>query len=214
MLTSISLGCTEISRLRPARWVNSVVEQSDYKLIRNLGSGLAGEVWLAEGPSGRVAMRRFRSTAIQGSEDWIADRSHFLQAGRQSLTLRNPRIVSVLDVIDEGADGWVAAEFVPDETLDALLLREKLPVEQTTYLLRLIALTLDFAHRSGVPHGDLKPSNIFVDEKRTVRLTDFAISPRARRNPRGAMDPAWVHPYLSPEHFIAPVSIGARSDQY
>jgi serine/threonine-protein kinase len=159
-------------------------------------------------------MRRFGSTAVQGSEEWIADRSYFLQAGRQSLTLRNPRIVSVLDVIEERANVWVAAEFVQDETLDAVLQREKLSAEQTSYMLRLMALALDYAHASGVPHGDLKPSNIFVGEKRTIRLTDFAISPRARRSPQGAMDPAWVHPYLSPEHFIAPASIGARSDQY
>src|ERR1700733_2813487 len=176
MLTSISLGLYWNIQDKDPPDGKLVLEQSDYKLIRNLGSGLAGEVWLADGPSGRVAMRRFGSTAVQGSEDWLADRSRFLQAGRQSLTLRNPRIVSVLDVIDERANEWIAAEFVQDETLDALLQREKLPVEQISYMLRSIALALDYAHASGVPHGDLKPSNIFVGEKRNVRVTDFAIS--------------------------------------
>jgi len=197
---------------------NAHLSEFDYKLIRQVGSGVTGEVWSADGPAGRVAMRRFVSLSDQGSDDWRAARAHFLQAGRQSLTLRNPRIVSVLDVVDDGKDAWIASDFVEGETLDALLKRERIPAEQASFMLRSIALTLDHAHRSGVPHGDLKPSNIFVGQKRSIRVADFAISPRARRNTDGPNSvtgaDSLVHPYLSPEHFIAPASIGAKSDRY
>jgi serine/threonine protein kinase len=193
------------------------VEQNTdgYKLNRQIGAGLAGPLWSADSPSGeKVAIRRFASAAPQGSEDWLAARGHFLQAARQAATLKQARVAQVLEVIDEGSEAWAVMEFLPGETLAAVIAKERIPPQQANFMLRLMALTLDHAHQSGVVHGDFKPSNIFVGEKRSIRITDFAISPRARRNLRGAMPSAWVHGYLSPEHLLAPATIGPRSDQY
>ena len=191
------------------------VEQSDgYKLIRQVGTGLAGSVWMADGPAGRVAMRRFVSPAPQNGEEWLADRAHFLQAGRQCLAFRHPKVVPVLDVVDDSDDAWIASEFVEDETLESILKHERLSSAQTRPILRSIALVLDQAHRSGIVHGDLKPSNIYMGGKKSVRLADFAISPRARRSPRAELNASWIHPYLTPEHLNAPGTIGPRSDVY
>jgi serine/threonine protein kinase len=189
------------------------VEQSDYKLIRQVGAGVSGAVWMADGPAGRVAMREFASPAAQGSEDWLADRAHFLQAAKQCLTLRNPKVVSVLDVVDDADGAWVASEFVEDETVESLLNHERLSLDQANRILRGAAVALDQAHRSGIVHGDLKPSNIFVGKK-GVRIGDFAISPRARRSPRVEWSSAWIHPWLTPEHLVAPGTIGPRTDVY
>lgn len=189
--------------------------EDGYKLIRQIGTGLAGPLWLADSPSGsRVAIRRFASAAPQGSDEWLAARAHFLQSARQAATLKQPRVARVLEIIDEGSEAWVVSEFLTDEPLSTLLNREKLSPEQANFMLRAMAVTLDYVHQSGVVHGDLKPSNIFVGDKRSIRLTDFAISPRARRNLRGPMPAAWVHGYLSPEHLLAPATIGPKSDQY
>jgi serine/threonine protein kinase len=191
------------------------LEQADgYRLIRQIGNGLSGPVWTADGPTVRVALRQFVSHAVQGSEDWVGDRAHFLQSGRAGLNLKTPKVVQVLEAIDDGADAWIAMEFIQDETLDSLLSKDRVPVERATYMLRVAAVTLDHAHRSGVVHGDLKPSNIFVGSDSSVKISDFAISPRAKRNRRGTMSSDWVHPYLSPEHLLSPATIGPKSDQY
>jgi len=189
------------------------LEQSDYKLIRQVGAGISGAVWMADGPAGQVAMRQFASPAQPGSEEWLADRAHFLQAARQGLTFRSPRVVPVLDVIDDSDDAWVASEFVEDDTVESLLSHERLSVAQANRILRGAALALDQAHKSGIVHGDLRPSNIFVGKK-SVRVSDFAFSPRARRSPRTEWSPDWIHPFIAPEHLIAPGTIGPRSDVY
>ena len=122
------------------------MEQSDYKLIRQVGAGISGAVWMADGPAGQVAMRQFASPAQPGSEEWLADRAHFLQAARQGLTFRSPRVVPVLDVIDDSDDAWVASEFVEDDTVESLLSHERLSVAQANRILRGAALALDQAH--------------------------------------------------------------------
>lgn len=190
------------------------MESDGYKLIRQVGAGVAGPVWMADGPAGRVAMRRFASPAPPGSDEWVADRAHFLQAGRQCLAFRHPRVVPIHDVIDDSDDAWISSDFVEDETLESILKHERLSTAQTNRILRSVAQVLDNAHRSGIVHGDLKPSRILVGDKKSVRLTDFAISPRARRSPRADFMASWVHPYLTPEHLIAPGTIGPRSDVY
>jgi serine/threonine protein kinase len=191
------------------------MEQSDgYKLIRNIGGGIAGPLWSAEGPAGRAAMRRFSSSAPQGGEEWIADRTHFIQAGKQAIKFKHPRVLEVLEVIDDESDAWIASEFTELETLDGALKRGRLPADRVTAMVRILAMTLDQAHRSNLVHGDLKPSCIFVDAAGQVRIADFAISPRARRGARGEMDPAWIHPYLTPEHLISPGAISQRTDVY
>ena len=184
-----------------------------YRIVRQVGNGLTGPVFLAEAPSGQVAVRQFQSRSEAGSEEWLSDLQHFLRGGRQAAQLHHARIVETFEVIDEGADAYIASEFVAAETCETLLARESLTPEQANYVLRLIAIALDYAHQNEVTHGDLKPSNIFMLPMRAIKIGDFAISPRARRL-TGPIPDDLTHPYLSPEHLSAPETIGPRSDQY
>lgn len=188
-------------------------DSENYRLIRQLGTGLAGPVYLAESDTGQVVVRQFRSQSSPGSPAWTSERRHFLAAARQAATLVQSRIVQTREVIDEGDEAFVAMEYVPAETLDPVLKRGDLLPERANYLLRRMALTLDYVHQKGLAHGDLKPSNVFALPERSVKISDFAISPRARTD-HGPLPPEWAHPYVSPEHFTAPESIGPRADRY
>jgi serine/threonine protein kinase len=191
------------------------VSQSDgYRLVQQLGNGLAGGVFLAETATGSAAIRQFQTQAEPGSAEWHSYREHFLQGARQAASLGHPRIVSVIEVIDEGVEAYVAMEYVPNETLAAVIGREFFTPEKANYLLRLVAIALDYAHQNGVTHGDVKPSNIFIMPQGMAKIGDFAISPRARRGRQGDLPAEWVHPCLTPEHILSPQSIGPRSDQY
>jgi serine/threonine-protein kinase len=190
-----------------------VSNSEEYRIVRQVGNGLTGPIFLAEAASGPVAIRKFRSRAEAGSEDSSEDLKHFLRGGRQAALLHHPRIVETLEVIDEGAQAYIASEFVEAETCETVLARESLPPEQANYVLRLVAIALDYAHQNEITHGDLKPSNIFMLPMRAVKIGDFAISPRARRH-AGPLPADLTHPYLSPEHLSAPQTIGPRSDQY
>jgi serine/threonine-protein kinase len=184
-----------------------------YQLVQRIGSGVAGALYLAESGAGQVAIRQFEAQTEPDKELWQRNRQAFLDAGRQALGLKHPRIVQVLDVIDEGGEAFVVSEFVSAETLEKALASRRFTPEETGALLREMALALDFAHSRGIVHGDLKPSGVFLPGTQ-AKVADFAISPRARVDRWQPIPPHFFHRYLSPEHLHKPQSIGARSDQY
>jgi serine/threonine protein kinase len=184
-----------------------------YRLLECIGEGLGGPVYRAEAGSATVAVRQFRSPSPAGSPEWRADRQHFLDAGRQAQSLKHNRIVPVLEVIDEAGEAFHVMEFQPSGNLQTALHAQRMAPAEADVLLRQAAIALDFAHGSGVVHGDLKPSNIFVSPQQGAKVADFAISPRARRD-RRSLPPNMVHAYLSPESLRNPSTAGAPSDQY
>jgi hypothetical protein len=191
-----------------------VDESGTYQLVRRIGSGPGGPVYVARGASGDVAIRQFQSDEEVGSDLWRGDRERFLAAGHQQMTLTDPSIVPTLEVIDGPKEASVVMSYVNAETLQAALLHRRFSPEETSALLRRAALALDFAHSRGVVHGDLKPSDIFLLPSQEVMVGDFAISPRARYDPMRFLPLQLTHGYLSPEHFNFPVALEARSDQY
>jgi len=184
-----------------------------YRLLECLGEGAAGPVYRAEAGSGLVAVRQFRSAAQAGSPEWQSDRQHFIEGGRQGLRLKHNRIVPVLEVIDEAGEAFLVTELQASENLQTLLGTGRMAPQEADVLLRQAAIALDFAHGSGVIHGDVKPSSIFVNPREGAKVADFAISPRARRD-RRPTPASLVHGYLSPEHLRNPSLVGAPSDQY
>ena len=184
-----------------------------YQLLKRIGYGAAGSVYLAETAAGQVAIRQFESQADRNSGPWQRARQQFLEAGRRALALANPRIVRVIEVIDEGGEALVVSEYVAAESLESALATRRFAPEQVSATLRDIATALDYAHEHGIVHGDLKTSKIFLNEDR-VRVADFGISPRARLDASQPLPPQLVHPYLSPEHVRTPHALDSRSDLY
>jgi len=185
-----------------------------YELVRHLGMGLGSAVYLAETSSGHIAIRQFVSQSEVGSAAWREEREHFLKSGRQALSLKHPNIVPVLEVIDEGGEAFVSMEYESAPTLESELANKEFGLPQANSVLRQVSRALDFAHSQGVVHGDLKPSDIFLLPDSTVRVSGFAISPRARQDPRRPMGANFLHPYLTPEHMAVPMVLEPRSDQY
>ena len=189
-------------------------ESGAYQLVRRIGSGPGGPVYLARGVAGEVALRQFESSEPAGSEAWRSDRDRFLTAARQQMILTDPSIVQTLDVVETPEEASVVMQYVDAETLQTALLNRQFSPDEANRLLRRVALALDFAHSRGVIHGDVKPSNIFVLPSQEVMVGDFAISPRARRDPLQFLPLNLTHGFLSPEHFNFPMLLEARSDQY
>ena len=185
-----------------------------YQLGQRIGMGAGGPVYQAKTDTGEVAIRQFESKADPASQAWLDERQWFLQAGRQALGLTHPRIVPVFDVIDAEGEAFIVMEYMAAPTLaTALLATRRFTPAETDTVLRQVALALDFAHGRGVVHGDLKPSDIFLTE-RGARISNFAISPRARRLHHEPVAAGLVHGYLAPEHLRGSASIGPRADQY
>lgn len=185
-----------------------------YRIIRPLGSSAAGTVYLAETAQGPIAVRQFESPLELGTPFRQTDRERFLEAGRRAQSLTHPRILAVLEVIDEAGEAFVTSEYVEGETLQSALASRRFSIEEATDILGQVALALDFAHSRGVVHGDLKPSEIYLVPRQGVKVADFGISPLAHWDTRRPVPVNLLNEFLSPEHVRDPGSVDGRSDQY
>lgn len=153
-----------------------------YTIIRLLGSGGMGEVYLAQHP------RLPRRDALKLlPPEWSADdeyRARFNREADLASTLWHPHIVGVHDRGEEDGQLWLSMDFV--DGLDAArLLADQypagMPVDEVVHVVTAVATALDYAHKQGLLHRDVKPANImmthFDDEgQQRILLTDFGIA--------------------------------------
>jgi serine/threonine protein kinase/tetratricopeptide (TPR) repeat protein len=149
-----------------------------YKLIKVLGRGGMGIVWLArdEELERNVALKFLPDLMIQ-------DRSLLDQLKREtkrSLELTHPHIVRIHDFVHDERSGCISMEYVDGETLSNLRAGKEQkvfePPEIADWLAQLCD-ALDYAHNHAkVIHRDLKPSNLMVNKRRDLKITDFGIA--------------------------------------
>jgi serine/threonine-protein kinase len=170
-----------------------------YELVRPLGHGGMGEVWLAvrEGTDFRqhVAVKITRR-GLESAELLAAFR-----AERQILaSLNHPNIAHLLDV-GEGMGGrpYLALEYVEGLPLTVYCDRHRLSLERRIALFRTVCDAVRYAHRNLVVHRDLKPSNILVTGDGTVKLLDFGTA----KVLHAATDMAGV-PVTTPDQVLTP----------
>lgn len=156
-----------------------------YRLIRRIGRGGMGEVWLAQDEllDRQVAVKRLLTGSAGGASTADAttdDLDKLLREARLAARLNHPNAVSVFDVVVEAGSGRrpdVVMEYVPGDTLaDKIKRRGRIPVEEVRRIGAAIADALAEAHRLGIVHRDLKPANIMVTDRGVPKLTDFGIA--------------------------------------
>ncbi|OAI38637.1 hypothetical protein AYO38_09220 [bacterium SCGC AG-212-C10] len=139
-----------------------------YRLLRLLGSGGEGQVWLGhvEGLGTAVAVKILHSGAA-----FVGREGH--REIEALCRLQHPRIVPLLDAGFDRGQRYLVLPFIDALTLREWLTdRQALSVEATLRLAREVVTALEHAHRAGVLHNDLKPSNIFLTGDGAL-LSDF-----------------------------------------
>jgi serine/threonine protein kinase/Tfp pilus assembly protein PilF len=149
-----------------------------YKLVKVLGRGGMGIVWLArdEELERDVALKFLPDLMIQ-------DRSTFDALRRETkrcLELTHPHIVRIHDFLHDERAGGISMEYIDGETLSSLRAEKEQrvfePDEITTWISQLCD-ALDYAHtRANVIHCDLKPANLMVNQRGDLKITDFGIA--------------------------------------
>src|SRR5213596_2186459 len=149
-----------------------------YKLVKVLGRGGMGVVWLArdEELEREVALKFLPDLMIQ-------DRAVFDQLKhetKRSLELTHPHIVRIYDFVHDERSGCISMEYVDGETLSNLRAEKEHQVLEPHELAGWIAQlceALDYAHNHAkVIHRDLKPSNLMVNLRSDLKVADFGIA--------------------------------------
>lgn len=214
-----TLGPTlaEDSEIRvSAKWIGA------YRLVRKLGEGGMGEVWLAEqaAPVKRqVALKVIRA----GRTDDAAVQRFNLE--RQTLAIMDhPAIAKVFDAGSTTlGQPYFVMECVPGQPITSYCAVKKMPVRERLELMIKVCEGVQHAHQKAILHRDLKPSNILVvdvDGKAMPRIIDFgvakAVSPRSREEAQfthiGGM--IGTPGYMSPEQSDPGMDVDTRTDVY
>lgn len=151
-----------------------------YEVVRLLGSGGMGEVWLARHlrlPGKQVAIKVLHTRVGGLSEEALA---RFRREAEVATRIGHPNIVEVHDynTLPSGAP-YLVLEFLQGESLASRMRFGPVPVEEATLLIRQVGSALDASHQLGVVHRDLKPDNIFLVPTpmgTQVKVLDFGIS--------------------------------------
>ncbi|MEU8999447.1 serine/threonine-protein kinase [Streptomyces caniferus] len=164
---------------------------SRYTAHQILGRGSAGTVWLGEGPEGAVAIKLLR-------EDLAADQElvgRFVQERAALLSLADPHVVGVRDLVVDGNDLALVMDLVRGTDLRTRLERERrLAPEAAVAIAADVADGLAAAHAARIVHRDVKPENVLLDMQgplgpggaHPALLTDFGIA-RLVDSPRRAL---------------------------
>jgi len=153
-----------------------------YRILRRLGSGAMGEVYLAQHPRlPRQDALKVLAADVSADADY---RARFNREADLASTLWHPHIVGVHDRGEEDGQLWISMDFV-DGLDTARLLADRypvgMPVEEVARIVTAVGSALDYAHKQGLLHRDVKPANIMMthldDEgEQRILLTDFGIA--------------------------------------
>ena len=147
-----------------------------YRVVRQLGQGGMGSVWLAEDTKldgFKVAIKMLPSVLVNNKRAYAQVKAEALV----SLKLSHPNIVTVRAFEEEGGSPFFVMDYIDGQTLDDYLAEKgKLTEETTVKLLKPVAAALDYAHTQGVVHRDVKPGNIIIRKDGTPFVLDFGIA--------------------------------------
>ncbi len=149
-------------------------EISHYRILKKLGAGGMGEVYLAED------LKLGRKVAIKIlSEEYTTNRdrlSRFEQEACSASALNHPNILTIYEVGNDNGRHFIATEYIDGVTLRQKLGEARLEPREILDVAVQVAAALEEAHGAGIVHRDIKPDNIMVRRNGYVKVLDFGLA--------------------------------------
>lgn len=186
-----------------------------YELLEEVGRGGMGVVYRAR----HVELNRVVAVKMILS-GYLADSEQirrFQQEARTAARIRHPNIVNVFDYGEAEGHHYFAMDYVSGQSLQQLLQRGLLPIEQAVQLVARVARAVAYLHQHGIIHRDLKPSNVLLDESGQAYVSDFGLAKwLAETEPRTVSGAVLGTPsYMAPEQAQGRLAdISPRTDVY
>jgi serine/threonine protein kinase/formylglycine-generating enzyme required for sulfatase activity len=189
-----------------------------YKLLRILGQGAMGTVYLAEDTQ---LQRQVALKTPQFEKDPTPELlERFYREARAAACLRHPNTCPVHDVGQIDGTHYITMAYIEGHPLSAFVGPDKpQPERQVLIVVRKLAQALQEAHEHGIVHRDLKPSNIIIDTRNEPVIMDFGLARRVRSNDNIKLTQDGMligtPAYMSPEQVDGePGKVGPATDQY
>lgn len=149
-------------------------EIGHYKIVRLLGTGGMGEVYLAEDTKLRrkVALKLLPPQFSADNER----KRRFLKEARAVSTLNHPNIITIYEIDDGESANYIATEFIDGQTFGNRIEAGPIPWREAVSIATQVAGALESAHSVGIIHRDIKPGNLMIRRDGIVKVLDFGLA--------------------------------------
>ncbi len=177
-------------------------EMEDYTLLKVLGMGGMGVVYLAKQRDLErlVAVKMIRSGMLAGE----AEVKRFYTEAKAAARLKHPNIVAVHQFGRRAGHHFFSMQYIEGQDLQRVLTKGPLAPRRAAEIVRDVARAIEHAHSRGVLHRDLKPGNVMIDEQDQVHVTDFGLAKNvdADSSLTGSGEAVGTPHYMAPEQAV------------
>ncbi len=171
---SLTLGGTPDAPYRSSSPDRTGLTFDSYRVLRQLGAGGMGEVYLAlDSRLGRSVALKFVPRSRIKDEQTM---KRFIQEARTASALNHPNILTVYEVGENDGDRYLATEYVDGGTLRTEMRKHGVTLGDALDIAIQVASALVASHRAGIIHRDLKPTNIMLRKDGYVKVIDFGLA--------------------------------------
>ena len=185
-----------------------------YDIVAPLGKGAMGVVYKAFDPMIKrfVALKTIHLGFTEPPDDDIAQRFH--REAQAAGNLNHQNIVGIYEYGEDAGRAFIAMQYVEGQTLvDLLKGKHRFSLADIQLILSSVLAALDYSHRKGVIHRDVKPGNIMRDNTGTVKVMDFGIARIESSELTQTGTILGTPGYMSPEQLLGE-TVDLRSDLY
>lgn len=174
-----------------------------YRIVTKIGAGNMASVYMGHDPfiDRPVAIKVARPDYVDHSDNGEFYKQLFFNEAQTAGLLKHPNITAIYDAGVDRDYYYIVMEYVHGgETLDRYTaIEELMPLANVTTILYQCAMALDYAHKKGVIHRDIKPRNILLADDRDAKITDFGVAAATGVSGNDTPEHAGSPLYMSPE---------------
>lgn len=182
-----------------------------YQVVRELGKGAMGVVYLAYDP---VLERQVAIKTIGATESDQDLKERFIREARSAGKLRHNNIITIYDFGEHDGQLFIAMEYLEGRDLDSMIAsKPRMELRDKLEIIRQMCLGLDYAHKNNIFHRDIKPANIKILQDNTVKIMDFGLATMQTSGLTKTGTIMGTPHYMSPE-MVQGKRADGRSDQF